>query len=127
MEHTLASYFAARDARTKAAMALFNRIPRCSRGDTRLPRSVFEAALGLLMFAPFVMMGNQVVGMALFVLGCFFFLVALRGLNKAARSSSDKISVCLMCIDAPDAHPEFIAAMEAHKKQRIEEEWEPLF
>lgn len=127
MDTTLASYFAARDARTRAAMMLFKPISRQSRKLARNGGAMFEASLGCLMLASLAMIGSQAVGVALLMLGCVFFFFGMEMLTRAGSLADGQIAVCFEVIDSEKYHPEFIATMKKHVQQRIEEEWDPIF
>jgi hypothetical protein len=127
MDATLASYFAAREARTKAAMVLFNRMSRRARSRAKGGSTLFSGAFSCLMFAPLVMIGSQIVGMALFALGCVFFFVGLDMLTRADSLANSQLTTCFGVIDSDEFNPEFIAAMKKYAHQRVQEEWDPLF
>lgn len=127
MDTTLASYFAARDARIRAAMVLFNRTTPRLRGNASMGGTVLGCAFGCLMVAPLAMIGSQAVGAALFLVGCVFFFVGMEMLTRAGNLANQKLSVCFAQIDSAEFNPEFRAAMKAYAHQRVEEEWDPLF
>ena len=126
MEHTLASYFAARDARVRAAMMLFNPMSVQVRRTANTGGAVLSGALGCLMLASLVMISSQVVGTGLFMVGCIFFCVGMEMLTRAGNLANEKLSSCFGIVDSEAHHPEFRAAMQKYVHQRIEEEWEPI-
>lgn len=119
------SYVSARDARIKAAMAIFRRQPGYLRGEGRYGANIILGAHGLFVLVPFTMMANPLAGFALLGFGVALLLVGMEVLLASGRIANETLSWCMTEVDT--LCPEFRVTMQIHKKESLDEEWSTGF
>lgn len=121
MTTTTDSYVLARDARVLAAMRIFQELKYGTPGAKKLVAGILTGGLGVLIVASMAMIFSVGTGLIIFSAGCAFFVIGIVMSIVVELMSDNDLELSFRMAD--HNNPEFVAAMEKYKEERVREEW----